>query len=123
MEPRADRRTDPKGEQAPHQPRVDERTEPGHWEIDTVLGKGRPCIATLVERSASYLSHSSPLPFHTITANNGTEFHGYKQIEEETGTCFYFANPHHSWERGTSQNTHGLVRQYVPKRKSMGRVT
>jgi transposase, IS30 family len=122
---------------------VEERTEPGHWEIDTVLGKGRPCIATLVERSAGYLMigklkartvaelnravvdliHSSPLPVHTITADNGTEFHGYKQIEEETGTCFYFANPHHSWERGTSENTNGLVRQYLPKRKSMRRVT
>ena len=64
-----------------------------------------------------------PCPFLSITADNGTEFHGYKQIEEQTGTRFYFATPHHSWERGTSENTNGLVRQYLPKRQSMRRLT
>jgi len=62
---------------------VEARTELGHWEIDTMLGKGRPCVATLVERSAGYVMIGQ-LKARTVTElNNGTEFHGYKQIEEE----------------------------------------
>jgi transposase, IS30 family len=60
---------------------------------------------------------------HTITVDNGTEFHGYKQIEASTGAKIYFATPHHSWERGTNENTNGLIRQYLPKRKSMKDIT
>ena len=55
----------------------------------------------------------------TITADNGTEFHDYSVIEQATGTTFYFATPYHSWERGTIENTNGLIRQYVPKSASM----
>ena len=55
----------------------------------------------------------------TITADNGTEFHGFKEVEEATGVVFYFATPHHSWERGTIENTNGLIRQYIPKWMSM----
>ncbi len=62
-------------------------------------------------------------PTHTITADNGTEFHGYKTIEAATGSRFYFATPYHSWERGTSENTNGLIRQYLPKRQSMAHIT
>ncbi len=122
---------------------AENRTHLGHWEIDTVLGSTKPCIVTLVERKIGYLIigklrnrtvaelnrvairliNSAPIPIHTITADNGTEFHGYKQIEAETGTLFYFANPHHSWERGTNENTNGLIRQYLPKRKSLANVT
>ncbi len=59
----------------------------------------------------------------TITADNGTEFHSYRQVEAVTGVEFYFATPHHSWERGTNENTNGLIRQYLPKRTSMAHVT
>lgn len=59
----------------------------------------------------------------TITADNGTEFHGYAGIEERSAVKFYFATPHHSWERGTNENTNGLIRQYLPKRQSMARLT
>jgi len=48
----------------------------------------------------------------TITADNGTEFHSYRLIEEGTGVEFYLATPHHSWERGTKENTNGLIRRY-----------
>jgi IS30 family transposase len=122
---------------------VEARSQVGHWEIDTMLGKDKPCVATLVERSTGYLMigklearttaelnravvdllRSAPLPVRTVTADNGTEFHGYARIEEATGVPFYFATPHHSWERGTSENTNGLIRQYLPKRTSMKRVT
>ncbi len=47
--------------------------------------------------------------------DNGTEFHDYAAIERETATRFYFATPHHSWERGTNENTNGLLRQYLRK--------
>ncbi len=122
---------------------AENRTHLGHWEIDTVLGSTKPCIVTLVERKIGYLIigklrnrtvaelnrvairliNSAPIPSHTITADNGTEFHGYRQIEAKTGALFYFANPHHSWERGTNENTNGLIRQYLPKRKSLTKVT
>lgn len=123
---------------------INNRESIGHWEIDTMLGKGsKRCIATLVERKTGYLiigildartveclnakvieligRHN--MPFLSITADNGTEFHGYKDIEQATKTTFFFATPHHSWERGTNENTNGLIRQYLPKGTSMRRVT
>jgi len=59
----------------------------------------------------------------TITADNGTEFHGYAKIERTTGVKFYFATPYHSWERGSNENTNGLLRQYLPKKRSMRGLT
>jgi IS30 family transposase len=112
----------------------------GHWEADTVAGAGsRDCVATLVERKTGLLligklsdrtagSLSRRVaslirrrggPFETVTADNGTEFHDCKRIEEQTGATFYFARPDHSWERGSNENANGLVRQYLPKGASM----
>jgi IS30 family transposase len=62
-------------------------------------------------------------PVHTITADNGTEFHAHAAIERATGARFYFATLHHAWERGTNENTNGLLRQCLPKRQSMAHVT
>lgn len=122
---------------------VENRKTSGHWEIDTVMGKGsKDCIVTLVERKSGFVqigklkNHSKkelnqrtiPLirkmwPYYeTITADNGTEFHGYKEIEARTDVNFYFATPYHSWERGTSENTNGLIRQYLPKSASMSKI-
>ncbi len=61
--------------------------------------------------------------FKTITADNGTEFHEYSKVERATGVRFYFATPYHSWERGSNENLNGLIRQYLPKRKSMAAIT
>ena len=58
-----------------------------------------------------------------ITADNGTEFHSYKTVEARVPLKFYFATPHHSCERGFNENMNGLIRQYLPKRRSMERVT
>jgi IS30 family transposase len=123
---------------------IENRRRLGHWEIDTVMGKGdKDCIVTLVERKSGFtligkladrtvsalnlrvlqLIQRNPSDFRTITADNGTEFHGYRAIEKATGVRFYFANPHHSWERGTNENTNGLIRQYLPKGESMAHIT
>lgn len=126
----------------PHE--VETRQIQGHWEIDTVMGKGsKHCIVTLVERKTGYtligqlndrttkstnkrtikLMSTMPNQFKTITADNGTEFHQYKVVEKATGCPYYFANPHHSWERGTNENTNGLIRQYLVKGTSMEGLT
>lgn len=122
---------------------VETRAELGHWEADTVVGPGRPCILSLVERKTGYvvigklqarttaevnrrarrLIRAQPHVVRTITADNGTEFHGYAALERTTPTRFYFATPHHAWERGTNENTNGLIRQYLPKRQSMAGLT
>jgi IS30 family transposase len=123
---------------------IELRRRLGHWEIDTVLGKGsKHCIVSLVERKSGYLQIAKlkarnvqqttaatieliwryPGRFRTITADNGTEFHGYADIQKATGVKFYFATPHHAWERGTNENTNGLIRQYLPKGTSMAKLT
>jgi transposase, IS30 family len=126
-------------------PHVEDRCEIGHWEIDTVKGdsQGAHSVVTMVERATGFTligklaRHTAAettarvielIERHagrvlTITSDNGSEFHGYKDIEAATGVVFYFATPHHSWERGTNENTNGLIRQYLPKRTSMARVT
>jgi len=55
-------------------------------------------------------------PFlHTITSDNGKEFAKHQKIASQTNTSYYFANPYHSWERGSNENLNGLIRQYFPK--------
>lgn len=125
-------------------PTVESREEVGHWEGDTVMGATgeRACLLTLVERSSGFaqvirLPHrtvravnratievikNSGLPFKTITWDNGTEFHGYRQIEAATGVQCYFAYPHRPWERGSNENFNGLLRQYFRKSKSLARI-
>lgn len=51
----------------------------------------------------------------SLTLDNGAEFHGVKELEEELGIEVYFTQPYHSWERGTNENTNRLIRQYLPK--------
>jgi IS30 family transposase len=116
---------------------VMKRSRYGHWEGDTVVGKGHSgCIATFVERKSGYLlavklSAGSALNFElaakysfaqippgylkTLTLDNGGEMSNYEEIEQATGLKLYFANPYHSWERGTNENTNGLLRFYFPK--------
>ena len=123
---------------------VETRCHIGHWEADTVSGSdARDCVVTLVERKtglvfigklgdrtadslsrrAISLMRQRGGRFKTVTADNGTEFHDYKRIEELTGAAFYFARPYHSWERGSNENANGLIRQYLPKGMSMAGLT
>lgn len=119
-----------------------ERKEKGHFEIDLVHGFDHAdCILTLVDRLTRFLiilklknktnaevkKYLIPIikkfQIKSITADNGTEWHGYKDIESNTDAIWYFAEPYHSWERGTNENTNGLIRQYLPKKKSMHGLT
>ena len=121
---------------------ANQRLEKGHFEVDLVHGSGmRDCILTLVDRKTRLVfirklkDKSMPevadalvalvrqFRIRTVTADNGSEFHDYGRIERLTGVKFYFAAPYHSWERGTSENTNGLIRQYLPKGTSMAGVT
>ncbi len=81
--------------------------------------------ATAAETNRALLGLMARHPgrMRTITADNGTEFHWYGQVEAVSRVKFYFATPHHSWERGTNENTNGLIRQYLPKGATMARVT
>jgi transposase, IS30 family len=123
---------------------VETRRYKGHWEIDTVMGRGsKDCIVTLLERKSGFvligklsdrttaslnkrtlqLIKRDPNAFKTITADNGTEFHQYQRIEKTCSVKFYFANPYHSWERGSNENCNGLIRQYLPKGESMEKLS
>ena len=87
------------------------------------LGKlERRCAADATAETIELIERQAGR-FLTITTDNGSEFHSYERIEEASGVEFYFATPHHSWERGTNENTNGLIRQYLPNRKSMARIT
>lgn len=116
----------------------------GHWEIDSVVGpRTADGLVSLVERKSGYLLlgkladrraatftrrtlqllGARPHRVHTITADNGSELAGYRRIEQATHSRFYFATPYHAWERGTNENTNGLIRQYAPKGTSLAGLT
>ncbi len=106
-----------------------------------MLGAGQAgtCVLTLVERKSGFVAvgklqqrtgaqvndrahrliRAQPRRVRTITVDNGTEFHSYAALERVVPARFYFATPHHAWERGTNENTNSLIRQYLPKPASM----
>jgi len=116
---------------------VNERKRIGDWESDTVEGrKGSGFIATHVERKSRYtvavkvadksadtvtkativaMKKLPPEKVKTMTFDNGKEFAGFKELEHGLDMRSYFARPYHSWERGTNENTNGLLRQFFPK--------
>ena len=117
----------------------------GDWEGDTVRGSGKSGhLITYVERKSGYLvagkaeqatieninaftiGKFKKIPRGkrlSITYDNGSEFSGYDSIEEQTGMTVYFAFPYHSWERGTNENTNGLLRQFYPKKSRFDAIT
>lgn len=126
-------------------PAVANRRRMGHWESDTIEGaKGSGLVVTHVERKSRYtclgkledkraagLSEVTcrvmariPAKLRkTMTADNGKEFTEFKVIEQGLGLKFYFANPHSPWERGTNENTNGLLREYLPKGSDFRTIT
>lgn len=113
------------------------RSRLGDWEGDTMLGRDkRVRIVTFVDRRSGYLvAYLLPkmraellvslavawfrrIPKKkrkTLTLDNGIEFSDWERLEKQSGMTIYFAYPYHAWERGTNENTNGLLRQYFPK--------
>jgi transposase, IS30 family len=123
---------------------VEDRAIPGHWEGDLLLGRHWTQVATVVERStrftvlaqldrrdmetvtASLSRTMGRLPEHlrkSLTWDRGMELADHKTVTANTGLDVYFADPHSPWQRGTNENTNRLLRQYLPKGKSMAHLT
>jgi IS30 family transposase len=116
---------------------IEKRMEIGHWEGDLVIGKGHTsAIGTLVERKSRYtyivnlknrksatvvkgfikvFNNTDKLFTKSLTYDNGTEMANHKLFSKKTGMPVYFAHPYSSWERGTNENTNGLIRRFFPK--------
>ena len=124
---------------------VELRQEIGHWESDLVIGRGqKSAIATVVERKtrfvyiipvksrhtkvvtkaiATTMKQLNPEFRRTMTHDNGTEMANHKWLSDKTGMEIYFANPYSSWERGTNENTNGLIRRFFPKGTDFNTIT
>ena len=122
-----------------------DRAVPGHWEGDLLLGTSTSCIATLVERHSRFVMlvripgrRTSPevtaalatkiqqLPaalFRSLTWDQGKEMAEHAKFTVDTGVQVYFCDPRSPWQRGSNENTNGLLRQYFPKGKSMAGYT
>jgi transposase, IS30 family len=124
---------------------VERRGRLGDLEGDTMQGRDkRVKIVTLVDRRTGYLiayllpKHNAELltklavqklkrlpkdKRRTLTLDNGSEFSDWERLEKQSGMTIYFAYPYHSWERGTNENTNGLLRQYFPKSMDFNLIT
>jgi IS30 family transposase len=126
-------------------PEVSDRAVPGHWEGDLLIGTRSSAIATLVERQTRYCqlvalpegTNAEPvcealkasittLPAQlrrSLTWDQGKEMAEHRRFSVETGVEVYFCDPRSPWQRGSNENTNGLLRQYFPKGKSLAGVT
>jgi IS30 family transposase len=126
-------------------PEVEDRAVPGDWEGDLILGStaSRSAIGTLVERATGFVlllhlpkghgaepvqnamvAKMSELPEQlrrTLTWDQGSEMANHAKIAQATGLDIYFCDPHSPWQRGTNENTNGLLRQYFPKGTDLSR--
>lgn len=124
---------------------VERRNRYGHWEADTIVGAGqRQALVSVAERKsgllklrkvpnrkagvvcAAMIEMLSPYRGHrlfSVTCDNGREFAMHQTLDRALGCTTYFADPYCSWQRGTNENTNGLVRQYIPKHRPLSEVS
>ncbi|WP_340081424.1 IS30 family transposase [Terribacillus sp. FSL K6-0262] len=126
---------------------VKDRKSAGHWELDTVVssrGKSKGCFGTFAERKTrfflavkmndrsarsmkeaiSQVAASMPKEiFKTATTDRGKEFACYQEIENEMDISVYFADPYAPWQRGTNENSNGLLREFFPKKTDLASVS
>jgi IS30 family transposase len=120
---------------------VEDRAVPGHWEGDLLFGKHMTAIATLVERHSRFVllialpeghraelvadalaERITTLPVQlrrSITWDQGKEMAQHARFSVDTGVTVYFCDPRSPWQRGSNENTNGLLRQYFPKRSDL----
>jgi len=117
-------------------PLIATRQQAGHWETDLIVGPGSSALQVLVERQTRYCLLAvlpqrtasasraaltqllAPLPAalrRSITYDNGAENYEHLTLNEDFGMSSYFCEPYHSWEKGTVENTNGLIRRFIPK--------
>jgi len=122
---------------------VEERAVPGHWEGDLIMGSNNSQIATLVERHTRYvmlvrvsrkdtetvinalIKHAHKLPrelYKSLTWDRGKEMADHKRFSLDTDIKVYFCDPQSPWQRGSNENTNGLLRQYFPKGMDLSNV-
>ncbi|HZI92415.1 MAG TPA: IS30 family transposase [Thermoleophilaceae bacterium] len=126
-------------------PEVEDRAVPGHWEGDLLFGSRGNAIATLVERQTRYCqlvalpegARAEPVRLglaasittlpeqlrRSLTWDQGLELAEHRRFSVDSGVEVYFCDPHSPWQRGSNENTNGLLRQYFPKGKSLAKVT
>jgi IS30 family transposase len=123
---------------------IEVRERIGDMEIDTVIGKGKKnALVTVVDRASGmtmieYVDQCAADPvsqalikmaqrsngmIKTMTADNGSEFTKHQLVTSATGVEVYFADPYSSWQRGTNENTNGLIRRYLPKKTDFSTIT
>lgn len=117
-----------------------QRTQTGHWETDSLLFPEEQALNVLVDRLSRFtvltrldgktardtsqvlIERLSALPRRSLTADNGSENADHTSVSQKLDIPFFFCHPYHSWEKGTVENTNGLIRRYLPRQTDLSRI-